>query len=133
MIPVSGKRGEEEASSNEEKIWPSDHNLTDIPTPIRKIPEAAFPPRCLRGFTPEKLMKNKMSLPVQMSIGMGLGILVGLIFQAASLDVSWLKPFGQIFITLIRMVVVPLVFFTLIAGAASVKDVSTLGRLPQKH
>ncbi|MBQ7738350.1 MAG: dicarboxylate/amino acid:cation symporter [Desulfovibrionaceae bacterium] len=73
-----------------------------------------------------------MSLPLQMGIGMGLGIIVGLIFQAANLDASWFKPLGQIFITLIRMVVVPLVFFTLIAGAASVKDVSTLGRVATK-
>lgn len=77
-------------------------------------------------------MKSKMSLPKQMAIGMILGVIVGLIIPAVGLNVDWFKPFGQIFITLIRMVVVPLVFFTLIAGAASVKDVSTLGRVATK-
>lgn len=77
-------------------------------------------------------MKTHMSLPKQMAIGMLLGILVGLIIPAIGIDAAWFKPFGQIFITLIRMVVVPLVFFTLIAGAASVSDVNTLGRVATK-
>ena len=77
-------------------------------------------------------MKTKMSLPKQMAIGMGLGILIGLIMSAMGLNGEYLKPFGQIFITLIRMVVVPLVFFTLIAGASSVADVRTLGRVATK-
>ena len=67
-----------------------------------------------------------------MAVGMVLGIVAGLLLPAIGLDASWIKPFGQIFITLIRMVVVPLVFFTLIAGAASVSDVRTLGRVATK-
>ncbi len=39
---------------------------------------------------------------------------------------------GDIFIRLIRMVVVPLVFTTLVAGAASVGDTAKLGRLATK-
>ncbi|MBQ7617938.1 MAG: dicarboxylate/amino acid:cation symporter [Desulfovibrio sp.] len=77
-------------------------------------------------------MKTRMSLPKQMAIGMVLGVIVGLLAPAVGLDASYFKPFGQIFITLIRMVVVPLVFFTLIAGAASVSDVRTLGRVATK-
>ncbi|MBR3664851.1 MAG: dicarboxylate/amino acid:cation symporter [Desulfovibrio sp.] len=77
-------------------------------------------------------MTTRMSLPKQMAIGMVLGIVVGMIAPSVGLDASWFKPFGQIFITLIRMVVVPLVFFTLIAGAASVTDVRTLGRVATK-
>ncbi|MCR5815163.1 MAG: dicarboxylate/amino acid:cation symporter [Desulfovibrio sp.] len=73
-----------------------------------------------------------MSLPKQMAVGMVLGIIVGMLAPVVGLDASWFKPFGQIFITLIRMVVVPLVFFTLIAGAASVSDVRTLGRVATK-
>ena len=46
---------------------------------------------------------------------------------AMGLDPSWYKPVGQLFINLVRMVVVPLVLTTLVAGAASVGDVSKLG------
>lgn len=77
-------------------------------------------------------MTTRMSLPKQMAIGMVLGIVVGMLAPAMGLDASWFKPLGQIFITLIRMVVVPLVLFTLIAGAASVSDVRTLGRVATK-
>ncbi len=77
-------------------------------------------------------MQAGMSLPKQMAVGMVLGIIVGMLAPVVGLDASWFKPFGQIFITLIRMVVVPLVFFTLIAGAASVSDVRTLGRVATK-
>lgn len=77
-------------------------------------------------------MSSGMSLPKQMAAGMVLGIIAGLLLPAVGLDASWIKPFGQIFITLIRMVVVPLVFFTLIAGAASVSDVRALGRIATK-
>lgn len=80
----------------------------------------------------EKVIKKRMSLPAQMAIGMALGIVIGVLAPAVGLDASWFKPLGQIFITLIRMVVVPLVFFTLIAGAASVSDVRTLGRVATK-
>ncbi len=73
-----------------------------------------------------------MSLPKQMAIGMVLGVIAGVLAPMVGLDTGWFKPFGQIFITLIRMVVVPLVFFTLIAGAASVSDVRTLGRVATK-
>lgn len=72
---------------------------------------------------------KKMGLPMQMLIGMILGIFAGLIAQASSIDASWFKPLGQLFINLVRMVVVPLVFVTLVAGAASVAEISRLGRI----
>lgn len=76
--------------------------------------------------------KMKLSLPAQMGIGMGLGILVGLLAPALNLQADWFKPFGQVFINMVRMVVVPLVFCTLVAGAASISDISRLGRVAVK-
>lgn len=75
---------------------------------------------------------SRMSLPTQMAIGMVLGIAAGALTQAMGLDPSWYKPVGQLFINLVRMVVVPLVLTTLVAGAASVGDVSKLGRVAGK-
>ena len=75
---------------------------------------------------------KKMGLPMQMGIGMVLGILVGLLASNMGWSASYFQPFGQLFINLIRMVVVPLVFVTLVAGAASVGDVRSLGRIATK-
>ena len=75
---------------------------------------------------------SRMSLPTQMAIGMVLGIAAGALTPAMGLDPSWYKPVGQLFINLVRMVVVPLVLTTLVAGAASVGDVSKLGRVAGK-
>lgn len=56
----------------------------------------------------------------------------GALTPAMGLEPSWYKPVGQLFINLVRMVVVPLVLTTLVAGAASVGDVSKLGRVAGK-
>ncbi|MDD6088186.1 MAG: dicarboxylate/amino acid:cation symporter [Desulfovibrionaceae bacterium] len=78
-------------------------------------------------------MKGKgLSLPVKMLIGFILGIIAGLIAPSCGFEASWFKPLGDLFIKLIRMVVVPLVLATIIAGAASVGDLSKLGRVAVK-
>ena len=77
-------------------------------------------------------MKARMSLPTQMAIGMVLGIIAGALAPAMGFNPGWFQPIGQLFINLVRMVVVPLVFTTLIAGAASVCDVRELGRVASK-
>ncbi|MEG2172161.1 MAG: dicarboxylate/amino acid:cation symporter [Desulfovibrionaceae bacterium] len=78
------------------------------------------------------MAKFKMSLPMQMAIGMVAGILVGVLAQDTSYGAMVFKPMGDIFIKLIRMVVVPLVFATLVAGAAGIRDTSKLGRIATK-
>ncbi len=77
-------------------------------------------------------MSKHLGLPAQMGIGMILGIVVGALAPSFNLEASWFKPLGDLFITLVRMVVVPLVFTTLVAGAASVCDVKELGRVASK-
>lgn len=71
------------------------------------------------------------SLPVQMMIGLVLGVVVGM-FISSDFATTYLKPLGDLFIRLIRMVVVPLVFATLVAGAAGISDISKLGRVAIK-
>lgn len=80
----------------------------------------------------ENMSGRHLGLPAQMAIGMVLGIIVGVAAPKIGLDSSWFKPIGQLFINLVRMVVVPLVLTTLVAGAASVGDVSKLGRVAAK-
>ncbi len=75
---------------------------------------------------------KKIGLPTQMIIGLILGVIVGYIVSSNQWNGEWLKILGDIFIKLMRMLVVPLVFTTLVAGAASIADVSKLGRIALK-
>ncbi len=60
------------------------------------------------------------------------GCICGLVVPHLGIDPSYFKPLGDIFINLIKMLVVPLVFATLVAGAAAVGDVSRLGKIAIK-
>ena len=78
-----------------------------------------------------KSKSASMGLAMQMLIGLVLGVIVGM-FLDSQFAATYVKPFGDLFIRLIRMVVVPLVFATLVAGAAGISDVSKLGRVAVK-
>lgn len=72
----------------------------------------------------------KLKLWAQILIGMVLGLIVGLIAGDGVLTNQVLKPLGDIFIALIRMLVVPLIFCSLITGIASMGgDVKRMGRI----
>jgi Na+/H+-dicarboxylate symporter len=43
--------------------------------------------------------------------------------------VDWIKPFGTIFINLLKMIAVPLIVVSLIVGLADLKDISKLSKL----
>lgn len=68
-------------------------------------------------------MKHKPPLSVQILIGLLLGVLAGLALQAAP-DVArtYIKPFGVLFLNLIKMVVVPLVFASITVGTCGLGD-----------
>ena len=55
-----------------------------------------------------------------------LGVIVGMIWGPGASSISWL---GELFVRLIRMVVVPLVFVTLVSGVVAMGDPAKLGSL----
>lgn len=66
---------------------------------------------------------------------MGLGVLAGLLAVVAGADdfVSvWVKPLGTVFLNLLKMIAVPLVLFSLVAGVAGLDDTSRLSRIGGK-
>ncbi len=69
------------------------------------------------------MKQKKLSLAVKTFIGFGLGILIGLIFGEKA---TLLKPLGTIFLNMIKMIVVPMVFFSITAGVASLGDLRKL-------
>ena len=79
--------------------------------------------------------KKKLSLAVQIFIGLGLGIIAGLNFLAAGKAewaVSYVKPFGTIFLNLIKFIVVPIVLTSIISGVISMKDIRKVGSIGLK-
>ena len=61
-----------------------------------------------------------------------MGIIVGAIFYGNPNVETYLQPLGTIFLSLIKMIVVPIIFSTLIIGIAGTGDMKQLGRLGGK-
>jgi Na+/H+-dicarboxylate symporter len=83
---------------------------------------------------------NKLSLSAKIFIAMILGAVVGLILNFAG-NPEWsriwliegaFRVVGQIFISLLKMLVVPLVFVSLVCGSSSLSDPKMLGRVGGK-
>lgn len=76
---------------------------------------------------------KKISLPVQILIALVLGVFVGLMLRGnPDIAVNYIKPFGTLFLNLIKLIIVPLVFSSLITGVGNLNDVKQLGRLGGK-
>jgi len=79
--------------------------------------------------------KKKMSLPLQIFIAMVAGIVVGLICYFAGIadfTTEYLKPFGTIFVNLLKFIVVPVVLFSMIDGIISMGDMKKVGSVGWK-
>lgn len=80
-------------------------------------------------------MKKKMSLPMQILIALVLGVVVGLICyfgELADLTTNYLKPFGDIFVNLLKFIVVPVVLFSMIDGILAMDDMKKVGSVGVK-
>ncbi|MBT5354099.1 MAG: dicarboxylate/amino acid:cation symporter [Flavobacteriales bacterium] len=78
---------------------------------------------------------KKLALHWKIIIGMVLGVVYGLIAnQLGWVDFTndWIKPWGKIFVNLLKLIAVPLVFASLIKGVASLSDISKLSRIGGK-
>ncbi|OLN23780.1 dicarboxylate/amino acid:cation symporter [Domibacillus antri] len=79
-----------------------------------------------------------MNLTMKIIAALILGAVVGLILNLAApgvftvLNTYLFVPIGQIFLSLISMLVVPLVFFSIVVGAAGLGDPQKLGRIGLK-
>ena len=79
--------------------------------------------------------KKKMSLPTQIFIALVAGIVVGLICYfagAGDFTAKYLKPFGDIFVNLLKFIVVPVVLFSMIDGILSMGDLRKVGSVGWK-
>ena len=72
---------------------------------------------------------KKISLATKIFLGFVLGIIIGLIFKEQA---SVIKPIGDIFLRIIKMIVVPLIFFSITLGVAGMGDISKVRRIGTK-
>ncbi len=72
-----------------------------------------------------------MNLSTKILIGLALGIIAGLELGAegAAFAKTWIGPLGTIFMNMIKMVIVPLVFSSLVIGVCSLGDIKKVGRI----
>jgi proton glutamate symport protein len=75
---------------------------------------------------------RKIGLAWQIFIGLVLGIVVGAIFYGNPKVATYLQPIGDIFLRLIKMIVIPIVISSLVVGVANVGDLKKLGKLGGK-
>lgn len=80
-------------------------------------------------------MLKKIPLWIYILAGMALGILFGFISIAAGFEkftLIWIKPWGKIFLNLLKLIAVPLIFVSLVKGISSLTDISKLSRIGLK-
>ena len=77
--------------------------------------------------------KKKMSLAMQIFIALVLAIAAGLLLQKhARFAETYIKPFGTIFLNLLKFIVVPIVLFSIMCGIISMRDIKKVGAIGLK-
>ena len=78
---------------------------------------------------------KKLALHWKILIGMAVGVVLGLaaiVGGFGDLIQDWVKPFGTIFINLLKLIAVPLILVSLIDGISNLTDLSKLSRIGGK-
>ena len=65
----------------------------------------------------------RKNLMLQIMIAFIVGLVLGIVLWVSGIDVTtyitWVSPFGNVFVSMLKMIVVPVIFLSLITGAAS--------------
>jgi aerobic C4-dicarboxylate transport protein len=69
------------------------------------------------------------NLTFQVLVAITLGVLLGLFFPATG---KAMKPLGDAFINLVKMVIAPVIFLTIVLGIANMSDLKKVGRVGGK-
>ncbi|MCF6347734.1 MAG: dicarboxylate/amino acid:cation symporter [Flavobacteriaceae bacterium] len=76
---------------------------------------------------------KKLALHWQILLGMVLGVLAGVLMTTVDggreIIQDWIKPFGKIFINVLKMIAIPLILAALIKGVSDLKDISKLSKM----
>lgn len=76
---------------------------------------------------------KKLALHWKILIGMILGLIFGIIMlqigSGGKFVTDWIKPFGDIFVRMLKLIAVPLILASLIKGISDLKDISKFKRM----
>ena len=79
------------------------------------------------------LKKIKINLALQIFIALVLAIIAGLLLgDHADFAKNYIKPFGTIFLNLLKFIVCPIVLFSILCGMISMKDIRKVGSIGLK-
>jgi proton glutamate symport protein len=86
------------------------------------------------------MKKFRLSLTTQIFIGLALGVLVGFIIHQFFDDkpetkaqvVAWIRVISRVFLSLIKVIIAPLIFSTLVVGIAGAGNLREIGRIGLK-
>ncbi len=78
----------------------------------------------------EKNSKKKLPLAAKIFIALVLAIISGLLLQSnAEFAETYIKPFGTIFLNLVKFIVGPIVLFSIMSGVISLSDIKKVGSI----
>jgi len=80
----------------------------------------------------KKYRSYRLSLGWQILIGLILGIVLGVVFYENKMAITAMQNIGNMFISLIQMIVLPIVVSCLTVGIANMGDIRKLGRIGGK-
>lgn len=79
------------------------------------------------------MKKKKISFSTMILLSLLLGVITGLILQNhANIATTYIQPAGTVFLNLLKMIVVPVVLFSIIQGIISLKDIKKVGSIGLK-
>lgn len=70
-----------------------------------------------------------LALWKKITVGLVAGVIVGILFGE---DAEVLKPIGDVFIRLIKMIIIPLIYISIVMGMTSINDSASLSRISLK-
>ena len=74
--------------------------------------------------------RRGITLTTQIFIGLAIGVVIGAIIDATNPAwAAYFRPFSQLFLRLIKMIIAPLIFATLVAGIAGAGHFKIVGRM----
>ena len=75
---------------------------------------------------------GNFDLHITSTMGMLLGVIFGLVASSTGIKsfvIDWIKPFGTIFINLLKLIAIPLIIASLIKGVSDLQDISKLSKM----
>lgn len=79
------------------------------------------------------MRKKRLALHWKILIGIAAGVLLGALFlqfpMGRELIIDWVKPFGTIFINLLKLIAIPLIVVSLVKGVSDLQDISKLSSM----